>query len=190
MGSGFVIIVSGLPRAGTSMMMQALEAGGITPLTDNIRKRDIDNPKGYYEYEPVKRTKTDSSWLQKAEGKAVKMVFSLLHDLPDDYEYRVVFMQRDMNEVLSSQQKMLDRLGRKGADIGKDMLAKHFQTQLSKTEHWINTKDNFSILYVNHREMINFPKIQCELVDTFLGGVLNSDAAAAVVDTSLFRNRS
>ena len=106
--SRFVTIVSGLPRSGTSMMMQAIAAGGIPALTDGFRAADVDNPRGYYEFEPVKKTREDASWLDRAGGKVVKMVYRLLYDLPaEGYEYRVVFMRRDIREVLASQKKML-----------------------------------------------------------------------------------
>ena len=107
----FITIVSGLPRSGTSMMMRMLEAGGMPVITDNLRTADDDNPRGYFEFEPAKKTKDDPSWLNAAEGKAVKMIYKLLYDLPDRLEYRVLIMRRNMQEVLTSQRKMLDRMG-------------------------------------------------------------------------------
>src|SRR5574337_153211 len=98
-----ITIVSGLPRSGTSMMMQMLHRGGIPAVTDEIRSADEDNPKGYYEFEPVKKTKEDASWLARAGGKVVKMVYRLLYDLPGDYAYHVVFMRRNLREVIASQ---------------------------------------------------------------------------------------
>src|SRR5262245_20267166 len=110
--SNEIIVVSGLPRSGTSLMMQMLDRGGIPAVTDRLRAADEDNPRGYYEFEAVKRTKQDASWLPAARGRAVKLVSSLLYDLPNSEAYRVLFMQRDMDEVLESQEKMLARLGR------------------------------------------------------------------------------
>ena len=102
-----VVVVSGLPRSGTSLMMQMLEAGGVPILTDGERACDADNPKGYYEYEPVKALQNgDSDWLDKAEGKAVKVISFLLRHLPQKHRYRVVFMNRNLDEVLASQEKM------------------------------------------------------------------------------------
>lgn len=186
----FITIVSGLPRSGTSMMMQALEAGGIPALSDNIRKKDEDNPKGYYEFEPVKKTKDDPSWVPKAQGKVVKMVYRLLYDLPDQYEYRVIFMRRDLKEVLASQKVMLQRSGQQGANVGDQKLAELFQSQLATFDQWIAARKNFSILSINYKEMISSPKVQCERINDFLGGVLDSDASAAAVDPSLYRNRA
>ncbi|MBW2145096.1 MAG: sulfotransferase domain-containing protein [Deltaproteobacteria bacterium] len=186
----FITIVSGLPRSGTSMMMQAIEAGGIPALTDNIRKKDEDNPEGYYEFEPVKKTKDDPSWVPGARGKVVKMVYALLYDLPEEYEYRVIFMRRNMDEVLASQKIMLERSDKKGATISDEKLAKLFEAQLDKFDHWIAARKNFPVLSVNYKDMITSPKAQCERINKFLGGVLDSDASAAVVDPSLYRNKT
>ena len=184
-----VIIVSGLPRSGTSMMMQALEAGGLRALIDNIRQADEDNPKGYYEYEPVKKTKEDSSWLTQARGKVVKMVYKLLYDLPDDYEYRVIFMQRSMKETLKSQKTMLERSGKKGAGISDEELAQLFQKQLDDFNRWIAEKPNFKIMYVNYKDIIENPQERFEQVSQFLAGPLDIQAMTTVVDPSLYRNR-
>jgi len=109
-----ITVVSGLPRSGTSMMMQMLGAGGLAVLTDGKRGADADNPRGYYEYEAVKSLGQDASWLASAGGKAVKIVSALLIHLPDGFDYRVIFMRRPIAEVLASQRAMLDRLGHAG----------------------------------------------------------------------------
>jgi hypothetical protein len=186
----YVIIVSGLPRSGTSMMMKAVEAGGIEPLIDHIRKADEDNPKGYYEFEPVKKTKEDPSWLKRATGKVVKMVYRILYDLPGGYEYRVVFMQRDLTEVLASQKKMLDRSGKSGGAVSDEQMAALFTTELEKCEKWLAGQDNFKVLYINYRDMIDHPQPQCEKVNGFLDGGLNIEAMAETVDPALYRNRN
>src|SRR5437764_1475845 len=103
--SSEIIVVSGLPRAGTSLMMQMLDNGGIEVLTDGVRAADTDNPRGYYELEKVKRLKQDASWLPQARGKVFKMVSQLLYDLPASEAYRVLFMERDFDEMLRSQEK-------------------------------------------------------------------------------------
>ncbi|MCP4602809.1 MAG: sulfotransferase family protein [Proteobacteria bacterium] len=190
MDKDFVTIVSGLPRSGTSMMIQALEAGGIPALTDNIRKQDEDNPKGYYEFEPVKKTKQDPSWVETAGGKVVKVIYKLLYDLPENYEYRVVFMQRNLDEVLASQKKMLERSGNPGAGVDDQKMAELFRAQLAKFDQWVAAHKNFSILPVNHKDMITSPEAECKKIGDFLGGILDVDAAAAVVDPSLYRNKA
>ena len=186
----FITIVSGLPRSGTSMMMQAIEAGGLPALADHVRTKDEDNPKGYYEFEPVKKTKEDPSWVPGARGKVVKMVYSLLYDLPETYEYRVIFMRRNMDEVLASQKKMLERSGKKGASVSDEKLAELFTAQLAKFDRWVEARSNIALLSINYKDMIASPKAECEKIGEFLGGVLDTDAAAAAVDPSLYRNRS
>jgi len=185
----FITVVSGLPRSGTSMMMQVLQAGGVPILTDKIRKSDDDNPKGYYEFEPVKKTKTDPSWVPKAVGKAVKMIYRLLYDLPEGYEYRVVFMNRNMEEIMASQRTMLERTGQKGPDISEEKLTKLFEQDLEKVYQWIKDQDNFSMISVNYKDTVNEPLLQCQRVNDFLGGTLDVNKMVAVIDTSLYRKR-
>jgi len=185
----FVTIVSGLPRSGTSMMMKALEAGGMPVLIDGIRKPDRDNPKGYYEFEPVKKTREDPSWLQEAGGKAVKMVYRLLYDLPEGYRYRVVFTQRDMGEILKSQKAMLDRTGQQGTNVGDDQLAALFKKDLEEIFQWIERQSHFSKLLVSYNEMVRDPRPQCLRVNDFLGHCLDVDQMVGIVDASLYRNR-
>ncbi|MHC5181251.1 MAG: sulfotransferase domain-containing protein [Planctomycetota bacterium] len=185
-----ITIVSGLPRSGTSMMMKAIHAGGIGPMIDNIRKADEDNPKGYYEFEPVKKTKEDPSWLKDAAGKVVKMVYRLLYDLPANHEYRVVFMQRDLKEVIASQNKMLRRSGKDGSGVTDDQMSTLFTAELEKCDKWLAAQSNFKVLYVNHRDMINEALVQVKRVDDFLGGGLDIEAMAGTVDSTLYRNRN
>src|SRR5688572_8703668 len=116
-GRDSITVVSGLPRSGTSLMMQMLQAGGMPVLTDGERSADESNPRGYLELEAVKRTRSDAGWIAEAVGKAVKVIHLQLRDLPSSHQYRVIFMRRDLNEVVASQQSMLDRIGRKGAGL-------------------------------------------------------------------------
>ena len=185
-----IIIVSGLPRSGTSMMMKALEAGGLEALIDNIRKADEDNPKGYYEFEPVKKTKEDPSWLNQAGGKVVKMVYRLLYDLPvEGCTYRVVFMERDLQEVLASQKKMLARSGRDQKGISDEQMAQLFTAELDKCRDWLAEQSSFSVLYVSYQDMLRDPAAQARRINEFFGGTLNTEALAASVDPKLYRNR-
>ena len=188
-GLNEVIIVSGLPRSGTSMMMKALEAGGLEAVVDHIRQADEDNPKGYYEFEPVKKTREDPSWLPSAVGKVVKMVYRLLYDLPSDYAYRVVFMQRDLREVLASQKKMLQRSGRDAKAVPDEQMAALFVAEIEKCRDWLASQSNFSVLYVSYQEMIQSPGEQAQRINDFLGGGLNVEAIAQSVDPRLYRNR-
>jgi hypothetical protein len=186
----YVIIVSGLPRSGTSMMMKAIHTGGIEPIADNIRKADEDNPKGYYESEPVKKTKEDASWLNDAPGKVVKMVYRLLYDLPAEHDYRVVFMRRDLKEILDSQTKMLERNGKSGGGVSDEQMKMLFDGELSKCEKWLAEQPNFKVLYIDHRDMINDGTAQATKISDFVDGGLNTEAMAGVVDPALYRNRN
>ena len=186
----YVILVSGLPRTGTSMMMKAIHAGGIESIVDNIRKADEDNPKGYYEFEPVKKTKEDASWLNDAPGKVVKMVYRLLYDLPAEFQYRVVFMRRDIKEVLASQNKMLERSGKSGGGISDEQMEALFAAELAKCEKWLAEQPNFSVLSVVHRDMINDAATQVQKINDFLDGGLDTEAMASTVDPALYRNRN
>ena len=187
MSQDFVTIVSGLPRSGTSLMMQMVAAGGMPVLTDGVRQADEDNPRGYFEFEPVKRTKADAGWVEDAEGKAVKMVYLLLKDLPDTHAYRVILMQRDLTEVVASQKAMLARLGRTGADVGDDRMAAIFEEQLHSTGLWLRAQTNFAVLEVRHRDCIETPAEVAVSVNVFLGGGLDEAAMASVVDPLLYR---
>lgn len=186
----FVTVVSGAPRSGTSMMMRMLEGGGIAPLTDGVRAPDRDNPHGYFEFEPVKRTKTDASWVATAAGRAVKMVHLLLRDLPLDRSYRVVLMRRDLGEMVASQRLMLERLGRDAGKLSDQRMAEIFAAQLDETERWLRTHAGFSCLAMNYNELVATPRPHVERLAEFLGGGLDLDAMCAVVDPALWRNRA
>ncbi len=189
MHPSFITIVSGLPRSGTSMMMQVIEAGGIAVLTDRLRTADEHNPKGYYEFEPVKKTKQDPAWIPMARGKAVKMVYSLLYDLPDTYCYKVVFMERDLREILLSQNRMLAGKSTTAAEVSDEKMMEYFRAQLARFHHWIGNRKYFSMLVVNYRDMISSPKEQARRLNPFLGGHLNVEAMVAAVDPTLYRRR-
>ena len=138
-----IIIVSGLPRSGTSLMMQMLENGGVAVVTDDIRSADPDNPRGYYEFEQVKTIKRDASWLPATRGKAFKMVSQLLYDLPPSETYRIVFMERDLEEMLLSQEKMLTRLGRTAAP--REQMKRAFALHLERLHEWLSLQGNMEV---------------------------------------------
>jgi len=187
-------IVSGLPRSGTSMMMKMLEAGGIEPLVDHIRKADEDNPKGYFEFEKVKQIKEDTSWFDDAEGRVVKMVSMLLLDLPRDRRYRIVFMRREMKEILASQRKMEERNGmeiKQGAEADAEdrLMAAQFRKHLVKVHSFLEMSDNIDLLYVRYNDILADAKPVIEQVNEFFGGRLDAEKMREVVDPSLYRQR-
>lgn len=184
-----ITVVSGLPRSGTSMMMKMLEAGGMPILTDHIRSPDEDNPRGYFEFERVKQIDDDQAWLEDAAGKAVKMISALLKHLPPTFHYRVVFMQREMAEILTSQRQMLIRRGEPTDRIGDEKMAAVFRRHLSLTESWLNEQPNMEVLYVRYDQAVQDPAAQAHRVNLFLGGSLDVQEMMRVVDPNLYRQR-
>ncbi|MDW8316999.1 MAG: sulfotransferase domain-containing protein [Anaerolineae bacterium] len=186
-----VVVVSGLPRSGTSMMMRMLEAGGLPVLTDRLRAADEDNPKGYYEFERVKQLdKGDHAWLPEAQGKAVKVISALLEHLPPDYPYRVIFVERRMEEVLASQKKMLARRGEPTDRVSDEEMARLFAKHLQKVKLWLSAQPNFRVLYVDYNRMVADPWPYVRQINQFLDGRLDEARMVEVVDPALYRNRA
>lgn len=185
----FVTVVSGLPRSGTSLMMQMLQAGGLPAWADGVRAADASNPRGYFEHEAVKRLRTDNAWVPQARGHAVKVIHLLLRELPQQagLRYRVVFMQRPLAEVLASQQAMLARGGRPAADPA--VLTKAFEAQLAQVDAWLATRPDIAVLRLAHVQVMRQPRAAAEQLCSFLGLPLDVAAMAAVVDPALHRQR-
>lgn len=185
----FIVVVSGLPRSGTSMMMQMLEAAGLQIVTDNLRQADGDNPRGYFEDERVKKLKEDSSWLAQCRGKVLKVISLLLFDLPPDQHYRILFMEREIKEVLASQKVMLERRGEKTDQASDEVLATKFAKHLQQVKEWMAVQNHIEVLYVNHRDVLADPRQQAERVCRFLDLSPQAESAAQVVERSLYRQR-
>ena len=185
----FVTVVSGLPRSGTSLMMQMLHAGGLPTLTDGVRTADDNNPHGYFEFDPVKRLRSDNTWLPQARGHAVKIIHLLLRELRLDgsLQYRIVFMQRPIDEVLASQRAMLQRDGKAGADA--QLLKKAFATQLAQLDTWLTTQANLEVMRVPYHQVVREPRSVAEALNTFLGLALDTAAMVRAVDPALHRQR-
>ena len=187
----FIPIVSGLPRSGTSLMMNMLVVGGLEVMTDHLRIPDDDNPVGYFELEEVKKLiQGEHSWLAKASGKAVKVISTLLPYLPDGYHYRIIFMRRAMEEVLASQRKMLINRGENPDKVSDDQMAEMFQKDLQQSERWINSQSHTSRIDINYRELIANPRPLVAEINRFLGGGLDEEKMLGVIDPSLYRHRS
>ncbi len=185
-----ITIVSGLPRSGTSMLMKMLEAGGLPPLIDNIRTADDDNPKGYYEFERVKAMdKGDTAWLAEAQGKVVKVISALLKFLPDEHHYKIIFIRRNMPEILASQRKMLIRRGEDPDKIDDEQMAELFTKHVTQVENWLKEQSNMSVLFVHYTEILSDPQPQIIRINQFLGDRLDTDQMTVVVDPALYRNR-
>lgn len=184
-----VVIVTGLPRSGTSMMMKMLEAGDVPPLCDGERTADSDNPNGYYEFEPVKQTKTDASWLNDAGGRAVKMVYSLLYDLPTDRHYDVLFMRRNLHEILASQRQMLSNM-RIETTVDDARMGALFEKEIQRFLQWLKTANHINVIQVDYNAVAGGDPSPLSDINAHLGGRLNVRAMSSVVDPSLYRNRS
>jgi len=186
----YIIVVSGLPRSGTSMMMKMLEAGGQPILTDNLREADANNPNGYYEFERVKQLPDGNyGWISDAGGRVVKIVTGLIMNLPSDYKYKVIFMQRAMKEVLSSQKKMLGRLGKEDDKVEDDKMKKIYQEHLKQVNAWIAKQSNIEVLYVNYNTMLGNPLDSLQKVNEFLDGAMDVNVMAGVINKELYRER-
>lgn len=180
-----IIVVSGLPRSGTSMMMQMVSAGGLNPLTDNVRKEDESNPKGYFEYEKTKGLHKDNSWLHEAEGKVIKVVAPLLKHLPANFRYKVIFMTRDLDEVLASQDKMLGRAGSK-PQVG---VRESFEKELIKLDQRMEQEPGFDVVKIVYKDVIEKPEDAAKVIAEFLGEELDIEAMTSQVEAKLYRNR-
>jgi ElaB/YqjD/DUF883 family membrane-anchored ribosome-binding protein len=169
-----------------------LQAGGIEVLTDKKRTADQNNPQGYFEYQRVKRLpQGDFEWLEKAQGKAVKIVSELLQYLPQNYQYKIVFINRDLNEVLASQAKMMERRGRKD-NVDKQAMKQAFKQHLKEVKQRLQEQDNIQVLEIDHRQTIKAPLKTAEKINKFLSpsaGRLNIEKITSVVDPSLYRQR-
>jgi hypothetical protein len=185
-----ITIVSGLPRSGTSLMMQMLVAGGMTALSDGERRADTDNPRGYLEWERIKQLPSDPACIAEGEGKVVKVISRLLLALPDGHEYRIIFMQRPLPEVLASQDEMLRRRGsyKQGADPAAISAA--FEKHLREVHAWIEGKPYVRSLRVQYHDVLSRPQEISQQLAQFLEIPLDLGAMAQQVDDSLYRNRA
>lgn len=173
------------------MMMKMLEAGGVPPLTDAERVADSDNPKGYYEWERVKKMPDgDTAWLADAAGKAVKVISALLKALPDDYDYDVIFMERALPEVLASQRKMLQNRGAEGDTVSDEQMATLYERHLVAIRGWLDEQPHMRTLYVSYNDMLEEAAPHIARINDFLGGSLDSPAMAAVIEPRLYRRRA
>ena len=184
-----IVVVSGLPRSGTSMAMKMLEAGGMQIVTDGEREADADNPRGYYEDERVKDLSkaTDKSWLRASRGRAVKVISFLLKDLPPNLNYKVILMRRDLSEVLASQRKMLDRRGETDETPDERML-ELWQDQMWRVNYLLRHAPQFEWVEIGYRDALQDPAAAAARISALVDG-LDERAMAGVVDPALYRNR-
>ncbi|HEX9814655.1 MAG TPA: sulfotransferase domain-containing protein [Myxococcota bacterium] len=186
-----IVVVSGLPRSGTSMLMKMLDAGGMQIMTDSERAADIDNPKGYFEYERIKNleNESDKSYVREGRGKVLKVISFLIKDLPDDNDYRVIFMRRDLDEVLVSQNKMIQRLGTSDSTAAEEAMKEAYRNDIVRTRLLCKNRPNFELIEICYTSTIENSAATARSVNAFLGGHLDEAAMRNAVDSSLYRNR-
>ena len=185
-----VVIVSGLPRSGTSMMMRMLDKGGLPVLVDNIRTPDDDNPRGYYEFERVKKMPDgDFEWLQDAQGRVVKVLAVLLTHLPGDYTYKVLFMRRNMQEMLDSQRAMLVRRGEETDRVDDREMTRLFSKHLKDLYAWMDGRKNVQYLEVEYNAVLQNPSEWAQKIQKFLEINLDVASMVSAVDSTLYRQR-
>ncbi|PHS68448.1 MAG: hypothetical protein COB12_00945 [Flavobacterium sp.] len=180
-----IVVVSGLPRSGTSLMMQMLDKGGVECLVDDKREADESNPKGYYEYEPVMSIQKDNSWLKKAKNKAVKIVAPLLNQIDGKYRYKVIFMTRNLDEIIKSQQKMIG----KNPDTFPVKLYNSFRKLLDFINNWKEREPGVEIIYLDYSDVLENPESAIDTIKSFLGVELNESEMVNCIDKSLYRNK-
>lgn len=186
-----IVVVSGLPRSGTSMAMRMLQAAGLPTVEDGLRSADVDNPKGYFEHQRVMDLARDAdlSWLRQARGKAIKIISYLLKELPADNNYKVILLEREIEEVLASQAKMLERRG-EANPVPDDKMAENYESLVWRVNYLLKRAPHFEALRVRYTEVIAEPHAQATRISSFLGGGLDIETMATVVDPDLYRNRS
>lgn len=185
-----IVIISGLPRSGTSMMARMLEAGGMDVFVDNIRKANEDNPNGYYEFERAKKLPDgDTAWLDETQGKAVKVISALLKHLPNDYNYKILFMRRNINEVIASQNKMLENRNKALSEVEDEELVRMFSNHLTQVYNWLEQQPNIQYLNVNYNQILQDPLPVVKEINRFLNVPLDMEKMVRVVKPSLYRQR-
>jgi hypothetical protein len=185
-----ITIVSGLPRSGTSLMMQMLVAGGVPALSDGKRRADTDNPRGYLEWERIKELPNDPACIVEGEGKVVKVISRLLLSLPAGHEYRIIFMQRPLPEVLASQDEMLRRRGTYKAGADTALISAAFDKHLREVYAWLEGKPYVKTLGVAYHDVLSTPKEIGRQLTAFLEIPLDVEAMTRQVDATLYRNRA
>lgn len=184
-----ITIVSGVPRSGTSLMMQMLVAGGMTPLADGVRTPDINNPRGYFEWEKAKSLPREPGLIAEAEGKVVKIISTLLPSLPNTFSYKIIFMERSLAEVLASQAAMIQKLGTQGASLSSEAMVRALKSHVNHVKANVGLRPEMSVCWMDHHQVITSSDTAAARLQEFLGVPLDVQAMASQVELSLYRQR-
>ena len=183
-----IIVVSGLPRSGTSMMMKILSEGGLPIVSDKHRNPDMDNPNGYFELETVKQMSAGNvAWLADSGGKAVKVISALLEFLPPNYAYKVISMEREIQEILASQHKMLEHRNQKH-QVEEEHIEEQLRKHLGLVKPWLARQPNMEVLYISYNALMSNPEPSCRRVLEFISIPLDLEDMLSVPDGNLYRN--
>jgi len=185
-----ITVISGIPRSGTSLMMQMMAAGGMPVVTDGLRSADTNNPRGYYELESVKALARNPELVRDAEGKAVKIISWLLPNLPKEHHYRIIFMCRPLEEIVASQNHMLERLGKEVPKTPTAEVIAAFEKHLGQIRSWLGQQPNIGVLYVDYPAVLKAPEEHASKICTFLGKELDISAMVGQIEHSLHREKS
>lgn len=187
-------LVSGLPRSGTSLMMQMLQAGGLMPMTDGERIADIDNPEGYLEWEAIKKIRKEPELFNDPEldTRAIKVISMLLTNIPLIHRYKVIFMRRPIDEVVASQQKMIDRLGSSDdMEASAEEITERLTAHRDNVLKWLEARKFIDLLVVDYPQLVVEPTIVAAEVAKFLGPdrIQSTDSMLTVVKPELYRQK-
>jgi hypothetical protein len=185
-----ITVVSGLPRSGTSLMMQMLAAGGMPVLTDSERQADTDNPRGYYEWERIKQLPGEPNCIDEAEGRVVKVISQLLFALPAGRNYQIIFLERPLSEVVTSQAEMIRRRGTAGAALSQAALIAGLQAHMNQVNAWLRGRSEILLSRLEYHQVLRDPRSASETIQRFLARTLNLESMARQVDYSLYRCRT
>jgi len=185
-----IYVVSGLPRSGTSLAMQMLAAGGLPVLSDGLRPSDSNNPRGYHEWEKIKQLPQDPACIAEAEGKAVKVISSLLMSLPGGHEYRVLFMTRPLEEVVASQSVMITNLGTRGPSLPAQTMMAALKAHRNQVLAWLKTRQDIPVKELDYHALLADPPARAAQIASFFDLPLDTEAMAKQVDPALHRQRA
>jgi len=187
MDTNDIIVVTGLPRSGTSLMMQILQSMGIKLFIDKHRAPDQSNPKGYFEHELVKTIERNNFWIKDAKGKAIKIVSPLLMYLPVNINYKIIFMNRLLDEIIQSQERMLSERGKENNTINSEVLKQIFIKDLNLSRKWIAKQSQSKYLEISHSKLLENPKPELEKIKTFLDIPIDLRSTIKVIDKKLYQ---
>lgn len=193
------VLVSGLPRSGTALMMEMLSAGGWPIMVDRERAPDSDSPEGHYEWEGIKQLRQRPEVIREAEGKVLRVVSTLLPLLPNRHRYRVLFMQRPIEQVVDSQFRMIARRKGRSEDPAntpaeeRQAMIKRLRAHAEWSVEHLRVAPNFEMFEVDYPALIAKPDDWVARIAAFAGRpdtpVAILEQMKSAVKPEMFHNR-